>query len=317
MKWMFRLGITVAVIWAAAWFLGAHLIRDAAGRWFAEQEARGLVAEHGGIAVQGFATRFDLVVTSPHLADTGFDWTAPFVQVKSMIWKPWHLIAALPSDQRLTVAGQVLTLETPAIEASLRMAPQAGFPPREAVLEWESLGVTSDRGWSLSTAKVLAAAQATPDQALRLWLQADDLTLPETSDPGGLGRVVQLLRLDARADLAAPLTWEAVQVSTLEVRALDLTWGSLRVSGEGRLVADAQGRAEGEVVLEITGWQALPDLAIDLGLIQPGLRGGLMGGLQGLADAGEDPLRLSLPLRFAGGAVSLGPIPLGPAPYLQ
>ena len=42
-----------------------------------------------------------------------------------------------------------------------------------------------------------------------------------------------------------------------------------------------------------------------------------MGAFEGLAKAGSDPEQLVLPLRFAGGVASLGPIPLGPAPYLQ
>lgn len=318
MRWMLRLAIGVAVLWALAWVAGAHLTKTRAEAWFAEQQAKGLVAEHGGISVAGFATRFDLTIQAPHLAETGFDWQAPYAKIYAMAWKPWHVIAALPGGQELTVAGQRLTLDTPMIQASLRMEPRSGLPPREAVVEWDKLSVTSERGWAVSTGRVLGAAEATPDQALRLWAQADQVTLPQGSDMGGLGPVIESFRFDARLPLAAPLEWDGdAAIEGVEVRTLDLTWGTLDLEGSGTLSADPQGQAEGEIALKIRGWRALPDLAIDLGLILPGMRGGLMGAFEGLAKAGTDPEELVLPLRFAGGVVSLGPIPLGPAPYLQ
>jgi hypothetical protein len=318
MKWILRIGLALAGLWAVAWFFAAQALRQGAEDWFAGQEAQGLVAENAGIAVRGFAYRFDLTVDQPHLAGTGWDWQAPFAQVFAMAWKPWHVIAVAPGGQRLTLGDQVLTLDTPKIEASLRMAPQADLPPREARVEWESLGVTSSQGWTLSTAHLLAAAVQAEDQALKLWLQVDDLTLPEGSDPGGLGRQVSNLRLDARLPLDAALAWDIEPVMQgLELKTLDLTWGKLDLEGAGVLSSDPNGQAQGTVTLRIKGWQALPDVAIDLGLIQPGLRGGIMGALEGMSQAGEDPAELVLPLVLQDGRMSLGPIPLGPAPYLQ
>jgi hypothetical protein len=40
-------------------------------------------------------------------------------------------------------------------------------------------------------------------------------------------------------------------------------------------------------------------------------------GFASLAQSGGNPDVLSLPLRARGGRLSLGPIPLGPAPWLQ
>ena len=318
MKWILRFALALAGIWALVWFLAAQALRQGVEDWFAGQEAQGLVAEHQGIAVKGFAYRFDLTVDQPHFAGTGWDWQAPFAQVFAMAWKPWHVIAVLPGGQKLTLGDQVLTLDTPKVEASLRMAPESALPPREARLEWESLGVSSSQGWTISTARLFGAAVQTEDQALKLWLQVDDLMLPEGSDLGGLGPQVKSLRFDARLPLGAPLAWEDEPlIQGADIRNLDLSWGGMELEGSGVLSADPNGQAQGTLTLRITGWQALPDMGIDLGLIQPGLRGGVMGALQGMADAGEDPAELVLPLVMKDGRMSLGPIPLGPAPYLQ
>ncbi len=317
LKWVLRAGLVLAAVWAVAWFVVAREVKARVADWFAQQEAQGLVAENTGLSVAGFLDRFDLTVTDPHFAGTGWDWQAPFGQVFAMFWKPWHLIGVLPGGQKLTLGDQVLTLDAPKIEGSLRMAPEAGFDPREVRVEWEKIAVSSSKGWAISTAHVLGAAQETADQALKLWLQADDITLPEGSNLGGLGPKIANLRFDARLPLAAPMTWEAVQVQGVEVRTLDLSWGKLELEGSGQLAADPQGQAEGQIELRIKGWQAIPDAAIGLGLIQPGMRGGLMGALEGLAQAGDDPAELVLPLVMKAGRMALGPIPLGPAPYLQ
>lgn len=318
MKWMTRGMLALGLIWALLWFVGAHYLRQAVQDWFPAQEAQGIVAENAGVSVRGFAYRFDVNVDRPHLAGTGWDWQAPFVQVLSMVWKPWHLIAVLPGGQKLTLGDQVLLIDTPKIEASLRMAPEAALPPREARVEWPRLTVTSSQGWEMSTAHLLAAAQETGDQALKLWLQVDDLTLPDGSDLGGLGATIANIRFDARLPLDAPLEWDAEpSFQSVEIRTLDLVWGSLDLEGDGNLTADANGQAEGKITFRIKGWQAIPDAAIGLGLIAPGMRGGLMGALGGLSQAGDDPDELVLPLTMAGGQMAFGPIPLGPAPYLQ
>ena len=316
MKWMLRAVLAVAGIWALAWFFAAQWLKATTEDWFAAQEAQGIVAEHGGLSVQGFATRLDLNVTAPHFAGTGWDWQAPFAQVLMMAWKPWHVLAVVPGGQKLTLGGQVLRLDTSKIEASLHMAPEAGFAPREFRVEWPELTVSSDKGWTISTVRVFGAAQATGDQALKLWLQADDLTLPSGSDLGGLGPKIAYLRFDARLPLSAPLTWETPMIEAFDLRTLDISWGSLEVEGSGILTADPMGQAEGQIEFRIKGWQALPDAAIGLGLIQPGMRGGLMGALEGMSQSGEDPAELVLPLVMREGSMALGPIPLGPAPQL-
>lgn len=318
MKWVMRGLLAAGLLWALAWFFVAQQLKGAAQDWFAAQEAQGIVAETEGLTVQGWPYRFDLTADRPHFAGTGWDWQAPFAQVLAMAWKPWHVIAELPGGQKLTLDSQVLTLDTERVEASLRMAPESGLPPREVRVEWPDLVVTSSKGWRIATARVLGAAQATPDQALKLWLQLDDLDLPEGSDLGGLGARLAHIRFDARLPLLEPLTWEsAPRFAAMELRTLDIAWGGLDLEGSGQVTAYAEGQAQGRIELRIRGWQALPDVAVGLGLIAPGLRGGVMGALEALSLQGDDPQELILPLVLQGGQMVLGPLPLGPAPYLQ
>ena len=117
------LGIVLAVagLWAGYWWVGSSAVERGAVDWFAAQEAKGMVARNGGIAVSGFPNRFDLTVTAPELANPaqGIGWSAPFAQVFAMTWKPWHIIAALPQEQTLRLPGQDVTITSTRLPASI------------------------------------------------------------------------------------------------------------------------------------------------------------------------------------------------------
>ena len=93
--------IAVAVTWGGYWFVGARALETGAQAWFQAQTEAGLVAERSDLSVSGFPNRFDLTVTDLRLADpdAGFGWTAPFVQILSLSYKPWHIIAAFANQQ--------------------------------------------------------------------------------------------------------------------------------------------------------------------------------------------------------------------------
>ena len=112
---------------------------------------QGRVATNRGVSVQGFPNRFDLTVTDLHLADpvTGFGWDAPFAQVFSMTWKPWHLIGALPNSQTVTLPDQVIELASTKLQGSLKLVPGAALALDGVVVDGADLVATSSLGWVL------------------------------------------------------------------------------------------------------------------------------------------------------------------------
>ena len=58
-------------------------------------------------------------------------------------------------------------------------------------------------------------------------------------------------------------------------------------------------------------------LHLALGLVRPEMGDSLTNTLEVLAKSGKDPEILNLPLIFADGWMTLGPLPLGPAPVMN
>lgn len=316
-------------LWFGWWYLASQGAQRATESWFADATARGLLAQNDGVTVTGFPNRVDLTVSAPKVADpeTGFGWTAPFLQVFAMTWKPWHLIAALPNEQVLTLPDQEITLSSSRFMGSLELHPGPALGLYETVVEVETPKAVSTSGWVLSAGKIAASTREDPSlaNAHRLGLRVEAL-VPDAGLMAALaGRdlppVIELLRLDATAELTAPVD-RAMGQTHPQVQALDLTearmvWGSFVVTAKGGLKAGPDGRAEGEIAIHIENWRNLPPLLAAMGLISADLAPTLERGLEVLAKSGPDPEVLDLPLKAAKGQMRLGPLPLGAAPVLR
>lgn len=315
--------VIAAVLWSGYWLIGSRAVERGTEGWFAGQAALGITAGNGGIAVRGFPNRFDLTVTAPSLADpqSGTGWSAPFAQVFAMTWKPWHLIAALPEGQVITLPGQTLTLGGQGMRGSLLLHPSGDLGLQEAVVEGSEVRLGSTLGWNLAVGRIVAsmAEDATRANAYRIGLAAKALR-PASAAPG-LPEEVEAVHLDATLQLSAPLGFavaaSAPMVQEITLREGRLVWGGLRIAAEGRLVAGAAGLAEGTITIRVEGWRELPGALVALGLVPEELRLTFARGAEQLAAEGADPQVLVLPLVLAEGRMRLGPIPLGPAPPLD
>jgi hypothetical protein len=327
MRWVrfllwFVLGL--GVLWGGYWFVGARALEKATQAWFDSEKAAGRVAENSAISVAGFADRFDLTISNPSLSDpiSGWGWQAPFVQILAMTWRPWHVIAALPPTQVIHVPdGQDVTLSSTRLMASVLMQPTPALPLNRAVVEGEGLGLSSSQGWRMGVDKLVLAAESVADQSNTYRLGADigTLTLPQAyAHLTDLGPAVTALHLDAKVTLSHPLD-RRVQNPQLEgvtLTQFHLAWGVVDLTAQGTLNPDAQGLAEGQIDLRLKGWRSLPAAAVALGLVPASNEVSLQRGLEFLAKASPDPEVISLPLKLQNGLMSLGFIPLGPAPAL-
>lgn len=327
MRWVpfllwFVLGL--GVLWGGYWFVGARAVERGAQTWFAAQNAAGLVANNSAITVAGFADRFDLTITDPHLADpvSGWGWQAPFVQILAMTWKPWHVIAALPPTQVIHAPdGQDVTLDATRLMASVLMQPTPALPLKRAVVEGEGLSLSSTKGWRMGMDKMVLAAQTVDTQANTLRLGADvaTLTLPQAyANLPDLGPALTALHLDATVTLSQPVdrSLRAPHLLGATLAQAHIGWGVAELTASGKIAPDANGFAFGQIDLHLKGWQSLPAAAVALGLVPPSNQDSIRRGLEFLAKASPDPEVVSLALKLADGQMTLGFIPLGPAPRL-
>lgn len=338
MRWLLWVVVAAGVLWSGVWFAASSALDRAVRAAQAGLAAQGIVASDQGIAVRGFPNRLDLTVTSPRLADpvTGAAYGAPFMQLFTLVYRPWHLIVALPPEQRLTLPGGTeALLRAGKLRASLVAEPALSLPLDRLVLAGEALALTlagpaagpAKGPVTIEAAALNLASRRDPSRAgwheigLEISALSPDPAVLAALPPGtGLPPAVDFIRLRAFAGLSAPLDRHAGRtrphLTALELREASLRWGGLTVSARGALAADAAGQAEGRIDIRIEPWPLALRAAVASGLLRPELAPTWAEMARRLAETSPDPDRLDLPLTFARGRMALGPLPLGPAPFL-
>ena len=321
--------LALGVLWGGYWFAGSMALQKGANAWFAGQVAQGRAATNGGVAVRGFPNRFDLTLTDVHLADpvTGFGWDAPFVQLFSMTWKPWHLIAALPNVQTFTLPDQSVGLASSELQGSLKLVPGAALALDGIVVDGLDVVATSSLGWVVKAARAELATRQDASVAnghevsvTVTGLVPDAGLLAAIAGTSDLPGLVEVARVDLVAGFSAPLDRFAgdtrPQVVALTVKEGQVRWGDLVVTVKGSVVADAGGLAEGRFDINIENWRKMIAPAVAMGLIRAEIAQTVENMMGLLAQQSGDGTSLELPLVMTAGRMSLGPIPLGPAPRM-
>lgn len=329
MRKLLVLILLVTGLWWGYWFVGSSAVRQGVEQAFAEAAARGATAERTGLTVAGFPNRFDLTVEGIRYADpvSGIGWQAPFAQLFAMTWKPWHINAVLPPEQVVTLPGEAVTVTAEGLRASLRARPATDLPLALAVAETGPFQARSSADWALGAERAvlsLAAAeggQNAYDLSLDVaGLAPDPALLAQLVPDGSLPATVGVIRLRASLTLTAPLDRHAGQTRP-RVAALDLTdtlitWGELSATAAGRIAPDDKGLAAGRIDVTITNWRRILPVLVATGAVRPELLQTVETMLASLAQQTGDPEVLKLPLVLENGWMTLGPVPLGPAPVL-
>lgn len=335
MRKLLVLLILCTVVWSGYWVVGSNAVRQGAEDFFANAAAQGLVAEKSDLTVQGFPNRFDLTVDGLRLSDpgTGTAWEAPFVQVFAMTWKPWHIIAALPPEQKITLPDQSITLTSQGLRASVRARPATDLPLAAVIAESGAFSATSTAGWTVGAARAVTSISADEevpgagDQPNTYVLALDIIDL--APDPAaiekilaeaGLPATVAIVKLLATATTTAPLDRFAgdtnPRLAALDLTEALITWGDLSISAKGAITPDDQGFASGRIEIAVTNYQRLVPALVAAGAIKPEISVTVGNMLDAMAKESGDPNLLQLPLLLQDGRVSLGPLPLGDAPLM-
>lgn len=319
--------LAATAVWTGYWWVGASQIESGVKAWIAAQPPG--VVSTSGVEVHGIPNRFDLTVSDVVLADPakGVQVTSPFVQVYAMTWKPWHVIAALPSGQVITLPDQRVTVTSDDIRASVQVHPSTALALYELVGEAHGLVLNSDAGWQVGVASTVASAMedATRANSYRLGVKvagiAPGAALMQALATTDLPKLVDEVFVDADAVLTAPLDRNAAQtkpqLNALEIADTRVTWGALKFSATGTLTAGPDGLAEGEIALRVEGWKRLPPILVALGLVKPDVAPTVERMLGIVAAQGGDLEMLQIKLICKDGGMVLGPLPLGPAPRMR
>ncbi|SFR10242.1 DUF2125 domain-containing protein [Poseidonocella sedimentorum] len=317
------------IAWCGYWVWGARAKSAAVEAWFEARRAEGWQADHAGISVRGFPSRFDTVIDAPLLADpeTGLLFSAPEMRLVMLAYRPTHVIALLPETWRIATPQDKIDVTSPDLRASLVLAPGLALEAERITIAGTQLRLAAQSGWQVAAPELSLAAERQAgegDAQYRIGLAAEDIRLDPAprSLRDGLPDSLGALRLDMDAAFDRPWDRRALEDARPQPRLLDIrlaraSWGALELAATGEMEIDARGTPDGDLTLQARNWRAMLALAAEAGALPEVLVDQIAGGLGLLAGLSGNPDRLELPLRFDDGQTRLGPITLGPAPRIR
>lgn len=332
MRVMIGLIFAALIGWCVWWFIGSTSQKTAWENWFQDRKNAGWVAENSSIDVRGFPSRFDTTISDFQLADTqsGWAWSAPFFQILMLSYKPNHVIAVWPDEQKISGPHDTIKVTSDNMRGSVVFVPNTDLTLDSTQIEIKGLGLLGS-SWtagleSANFATRRVEAGNAPDFAHQIGIDAVNLTLSEplknSLDPAGiLPPTIERGHLDVTTAFDAPWDRHSIegqkpQLTAISVKDISLTWGELNLQANGLLSIDSRGYPNGSIKLKARNWQEMLKLAAASGLISKDLARTVEDGLRFLSALGSDNNTLNLPLTFSNGIIKLGPIPVGSAPRL-
>lgn len=316
---------TLATLWSGYWFAATTAVARGTAGLVETLRANGWQVSYSDLGTAGFPNRIDTTVTDLRLSRAGTGWDVPFFQVFALSYRPNQVIAVWPPEQKIDLAGERLTVTSEGLRASASVTAALALPLDQITAETGPLRVASDAGWTLALDRALLAfRQAGPGAAdYDAFGEGAGIALPAPLvarlDPQGrLPATIAVLRLDAGLRFDRPLDRfigeGGALLTGLTLRDMRLVWGDVTLSGAGDLVIDTLGVPEGRITVSATNWRALIGMAVAAGVLSPETAPTWERMGDTIAAGGE---RLDIPVTFQGGMMSVGFIPLGPAPRLR
>ena len=318
--------------WSGWWWVGSTAQEEAVEGWLAERRADGWQAE-AEVSVAGYPNRFDMTAEGLRLADpeAGWAWAAPTFRTFMLSYQPHRVIAEWPGTHKVSVPGETVEIAARELRASAAFVPDTRLELTRGIVEMHDLELVSGLGWRAGIEDGQLSLRASEEvrgreNAYDGVLDVRGL-LPPDAWRAALGERlarelperVEEAKLVATAVFRRPLDREAVESGsmrpeTLWIRPSAIRWGPLSAEASGRLEVDEAGVPEGTLDLKVSNWKRLLEAAVAAGAVPQDLAGAVQAGLQLMSNLTSDGKGLEAPLRFAGGQVFLGPIPLGEAP---
>ncbi len=322
--------LVASLAWMSWWAFGSAALDRTLTNWVEARRAEGWAADVADIDVAGFPNRFDTTLSGVRLADpeTGVAWSAEFLQLLALAYKPHQVIAVLPNAHRLSTPLQTLDFSHDQARGSIFLEPSPSLPLDRATIVVDALQIASSLGWTarLDQGRFATEQIADRDNAHRIGAELTGFRPPVATraliDPTGLlPASVERLRLDADVGFTAPWDRDAIETARPQIIDIDLAdlsaeWGTVTFRAAGSVTVDAEGIPTGELSIKAVDWRRMLDLAVASGLLADTFAPSLENALELIATLKGPPDTIDVDLTFRRGRVLLGPIPLGDAPKI-
>lgn len=334
MRILLAIVITLAAAWAGYWFIGSGALRSGVAAWFDARRAEGWQASYSDLSIQGFPSRFDTSLSDIALADpaSGLGWRAPFFQVLTLSYTPNRAIAVWPREQRIDTPQGSYALTSEDMRASLHVAASTAMALERGILTAEGITITAENGgngaFSIGALR-LAAEQAGTEPGVgrpryHLGLAADGVAPPAPLLARGdaLPRVIDSVAADVTVTFDKPWDRHALedarpQPTQIVIKSAEIRWGQMTLAASGVLDVGPGGQPDGTLTVTARNWRKMLETAADATLVTPEMAQTAERALTVFAGTGEAAKSLEVPLRFDGGRVWIGPIPIADTPVLR
>lgn len=320
--------VLLAAIFTGYWFVATNVMQTKLQDAFADARADGWQVDTADQNMTGFPGTFALQLSAPSVAPpTGeWAWTGAAMDLSTPSINPTRPTVVFPSSQTLRIGEQTLQIDVLDMRAGAAAKLNAALHFDDGFASLNDAGIVSDAGWQaqISAIEALMVLVEDSNTAYEVNVTVTDVALPadimdQMIPAGTLDPVVSRLGIDAvvtfdRGLERMALSGVAPDVSRVDLTAFDLIWGDVTVKASGALDIDDAGVPTGEVTLESAQWQAMIEIMVAAGVFDAGIVPTLT--TMARTMAGTDGV-LALPITFSDGSMSMGFLPLGPAPVFR
>ena len=308
----------IGILWSGYWFVGKAAVERSTEAFLANLAAEGIKIDTSERGVAGFPNRFDLTFSDLDVAvaQTGFDWSAPFLQIFSLSYKPWHIIAAFAPEQRING----IKVTNTKLQASLVLKPVPDLPLNRTTLIGDGMTITLPTGQGFSAETLRFATRQAVDDGTAHQIGLDLLGVTLSGDLPPLSNRIEKLHLDATAQFSAPLDRFAGEtrprMTRLQLTEALFVWDDLKFHLSGDVSA-TDGLPRGTLTLRTENWRKLVPILRDLGGLNPQVLTNLETTMASFSVTTNGVEVLTVPITVSEGQMRLGFLPLGPFPFMN
>ncbi|RWE35329.1 MAG: DUF2125 domain-containing protein [Mesorhizobium sp.] len=310
--WLAAFILVLFAIYSAGWFYLANRVRSEADKAVATLNKSGIQAGCANLEVSGYPLSFAVSCDNLAYEDDAKNIAASAGSFNAIaqVVQPLSPVANLRGPLRTSVPGMMpLWIDWDNLQANVKL----WYPlPRRIALQAEGLSGQTDPADDTDPVELFSAGKASGQ------LQPNGADLDYVGSFGDLeidpdaigGRVLPALDASGDVTLKNGVALVGTQVKSLrgqriEIRNLDLSSGTARVTVSGPLSVDAEGLVDADLMIRIKDPKAVASI---LAGAVPEQKNAIEQGFGALALLGSEP---SMPLKVAKGKASLGFIPLG------
>ncbi|MFD1986340.1 DUF2125 domain-containing protein [Mesorhizobium newzealandense] len=310
--WLVAFVVVLFAIYSSGWFYLAGRVKSEADRAVATLNKNGVEAGCANLQVSGYPLSFAVSCDNLAYEDDARNIAASAGSFNAIaqITQPLSPVADLRGPLRTSVPGMVpLWIDWDNLQANVKLS----WPlPRRISLQADGLSGQTDPADDTDPVQLFSAGKADG----QLQPNGGDIDylgnfrdLEIDSEAIG-GRVLPALDASGDVTLKNGVALIGTQVKslrgqTIEIRNLDLSSGTARITVSGPLSVDAEGLIDADLMIRLKDPKAV---AVILGAAIPEQKSQIEQGFGALALLGSEP---SMPLKVVKGKASLGFIPLG------